>query len=100
VAWDVMLFSNDISLFNGEKYVLEFDAWSDEARDIVAEIQENATYHSYAEETVSLTPDKKHVIIKFTMPKDDVAQLKFCFGNTSNPSLTKVCIDNVSLKVE
>lgn len=100
VAWDVMLFSNDISLFNGEKYVLEFDAWSDEARDIVAEIQENATYHSYAEETVSLTPDKKHVIIKFTMPKDDVAQLKFCFGNTSNPALTKVCIDNVSLKVE
>lgn len=100
VAWDVMLFSNDISLFNGEKYVLEFDVWSDEARDIVAEIQENATYHSYAEETVSLTPDKKHVIIKFTMPKDDVAQLKFCFGNTSNPALTKVCIDNVSLKVE
>jgi beta-glucanase (GH16 family) len=99
-AWDVMLFSDDISLFNGEKYVLEFDAWSDEARDIVAEIQENATYHSYAEETVSLTPDKKHVIIKFTMPKDDVAQLKFCFGNTSNPALTKVCIDNVSLKVE
>lgn len=100
VAWDVMLFSDDISLFNGEKYVLEFDAWSDEARDIVAEIQENATYHSYAEETVSLTPDKKHVIIKFTMPKDDVAQLKFCIGNTSNPALTKVCIDNVSLKVE
>ncbi|AQR96735.1 carbohydrate binding domain-containing protein [Clostridium saccharoperbutylacetonicum] len=99
-AWDVMLFSDDISLSNGEKYVLEFDAWSDEARDIVAEIQENATYHSYAEETVSLTPDKKHVIIKFTMPKDDVAQLKFCFGNTSNPALTKVCIDNVSLKVE
>ncbi|AGF58045.1 beta-glucanase (GH16 family) [Clostridium saccharoperbutylacetonicum] len=99
-AWDVMLFSDNINLSNGEKYVLEFDAWSDEARDIVAEIQENATYHSYAEETVALTPDKKHVIIKFTMPKDDVAQLKFCFGNTSNPALTKVCIDNVSLKVE
>ena len=98
--WDAMLFSDDINLSNGVNYILEFDARSDKARDIVAEIQENAAYHSYASETVSLTPNKKHVTIKFTMTKDDVAQLKFCFGNTSNPALTKVYIDNVSLKVE
>ncbi|MDR3594899.1 carbohydrate binding domain-containing protein [Clostridium sp.] len=98
--WDAMLYSNDINLSNGVKYILEFDAKSDDARDIVAEIQENVAYNSYASKTVSLTPTKQHVTIEFTMPKDDVAQLKFCFGNTSNPALTKVYIDNVSLKAE
>ena len=98
--WDVMLFSNDVNLSKDVNYILEFDAWADEDRDIVAQIQENVAYSSYASETVSLTTDKKHVTIRFIMPNDDTAQLKFLFGNTSNPALTKVYIDNVSLREE
>ncbi|BCZ47759.1 hypothetical protein psyc5s11_38260 [Clostridium gelidum] len=101
-AWDVMLFSNNINLSKDVKYTLDFDAWADQARDIVAEIQQSAgAYFTYKEETVALdgTKDKKHVTLEFTMPNDDTPQVKFCFGNTTNPALGKVYIDNVSLKV-
>ncbi|OPJ66088.1 carbohydrate binding domain-containing protein [Clostridium chromiireducens] len=99
--WDVMLFGNDlVDLSKDVNYVLEFDAWAEEARDIEAKIEENVAYHAYASETVALDGTKKHVTIRFTMPKDDAAQLKFCLGNTSNPKPTKVYIDNVSLKAE
>ncbi|EKQ50387.1 MULTISPECIES: carbohydrate binding domain-containing protein [unclassified Clostridium] len=100
-AWDAMLYSDDINLSNGVKYILEFDAWADEDRDIVAEIQQNSgAYNTYAAKTVALDGTKKHVTLEFTMPNDDAPQVKFCFGNTSNPTLTKVYIDNVSLKAE
>jgi hypothetical protein len=99
--WKIMLCTTDsISLSKDVNYILEFDAWAEEARDIAVKIENNSPYACYKSEAVSLTPEKKHVTIKFTMPKDDVAQLKFCFGNTSNPVLTKVYIDNASLKVE
>lgn len=99
--WDVMLFGNDlVDLSKDVNYVLEFDAWAEEARDIEAKIEENVAYHAYASETVALDGTKKHVTIRFTMPKDDAAQLKFCLGNTSDPKPTKVYIDNVSLKAE
>ncbi|MVX63968.1 family 16 glycosylhydrolase [Clostridium chromiireducens] len=99
--WDVMLFGNDlVDLSKDVNYRLEFDAWAEEARDIEAKIEENVAYHAYASETVALDGTKKHVTIRFTMPKDDDAQLKFCLGNTSNPTPTKVYIDNVSLKAE
>ena len=98
--WNVMLYSNDITLSKGVNYTLEFDAWADQARDIEAKIEENAHYSSYTSTTVSLKPDHQHVKLNFTMTKDDVAQLKFCLGNTSNPKLTKVYIDNVSLRVK
>lgn len=99
--WKVMLCTTDtISLSKDVNYVLDFDAWAEEARDIEAKIEENVAYHAYASETVALDGTKKHVTIRFTMPKDDDAQLKFCLGNTSNPKPTKVYIDNVSLKAE
>ncbi|NMF03567.1 carbohydrate binding domain-containing protein [Clostridium beijerinckii] len=98
--WNVMLYSNDMKLSKGVSYTLEFDAWADQARDIVAKIEENANYTSYTSKTLSLKPDKQHVILNFTMPKDDTAQLKFCMGNTSSPALGKVYIDNVSLRVK
>lgn len=99
--WKVMLCTTDtINLSKDVNYVFEFDAWAEEARDIEAKIEENVAYHAYASETVALDGTKKHVTIRFTMPKDDDAQLKFCLGNTSNPKTTKVYIDNVSLKAE
>lgn len=98
--WNVMLYSNDMELSKGVNYTLEFDAWADQSRDIVAKVEENANYTSYTSKTLTLKPDKQHVILNFTMPKDDVTQLKFLFGNTSNPKLTKVYIDNVSLRVK
>ena len=99
--WKVMLCTTDtISLSKDINYVLEFDAWAEEARDIEAKIEENVDYHAYVSETVALDGTKKHVTIRFTMPKDDDAQLKFCLGNTSNPKPTKVYIDNVSFKEE
>lgn len=98
--WNVMLYSQDIELSKGVNYTLEFDAWADEPRDIEAKIEENVKYTAYTSKTLSLKPDKQHVVLNFTMPKDDTAQLKFLFGNTSNPKLTKVYIDNVSLRVK
>ena len=98
--WNVMLYSNDMKLSKGVSYTLEFDAWADQARDIVAKIEENANYTSYTSKTLSLKPDTQHVILNFTMSKDDTAQLKFCMGNTSSPALGKVYIDNVSLRVK
>ncbi|WP_160691242.1 carbohydrate binding domain-containing protein [Clostridium sp. C2-6-12] len=98
--WNVMLYSNDMKLSKGVNYTLEFDAWADEARDIVAKVEENVHYTSYTSKTLALKPDKQHVILNFAMIKDDTTQLKFLFGNTSNPKLTKVYIDNVSLRVK
>jgi hypothetical protein len=45
--WNVMLYSNDMKLSKGVNYTLEFDAWSDQARDIEAKIEENVKYTSY-----------------------------------------------------
>lgn len=99
-GWNNMLYSNSMGLVKGMDYVLKFDAWSDEARDIIAKI-ENSGYASCFEKTITLGNEKQHFEYEFKMTSDDsTEQLKFLLGTMNNAKNTKVYIDNVLLKVK
>lgn len=98
-SWHVMWSSNQLKLSEKLPYVLEFDTWADDARDIVAKI-ENSTYTVYVQSIVNLDSNKKHVTLEFTMGANDTAQLKFLLGKTNNPKATTVYLDNVMLRVK
>lgn len=98
-SWSVLWSSNKFNLTKKLPYILEFDAWSDGARDMIAKI-ENSSYSTFVEKTVQLNGSKQHVTLEFTMTADDAGQLKFLLGKTNNPSNTTVYIDNVMLRIK
>ncbi|MCP3029841.1 carbohydrate binding domain-containing protein [Halobacillus sp. A1] len=95
--WGVLIEQQDLSLTNGITYVLSFDASSSVARDIEVTL-ENADYHRYFNETVSLNEEAQRFDFEFDMTADDQASLKFLMGNVSEEH--NISIDDVVLEVK
>lgn len=98
--WDVQLVQTGLPAEKGKKYKLSFDAYADEATSLVYKLNEYAkeTYVVYSgEKTASLTTDKQHFEVEFTMtkPSDDNARLDFNLGAQKN---TKVYLSNIRLE--
>ncbi|MBN1600674.1 MAG: glycoside hydrolase family 9 protein [Chitinispirillaceae bacterium] len=99
-TWSVQLVQNNIPLYEGREYVFQFDARSDGARTIYADVAKNGgDYSSYmgTAESCSLTAEMKHFKYHFLIQKtsDLSARITFNCGLDSLP----VYIDNVSLKI-
>jgi hypothetical protein len=86
-----------IPLILGNKYVLDFDAWtSGGARNIEAKLQKSDASLNYSgTKTASLTPTATHFRYVFTMQaaSDFTSQMVFNLGGSTKP----VYLDNVSL---
>jgi hypothetical protein len=97
-VWEVQATYPGIQLVNGEKYLFEFDAWSDGNRAIEAEVRKNGdpyTNHSKKGLT-ALTRNRKHFTHEFIMKEPSEPQARIVINvGTSN---LNVFVDNVSLK--
>ena len=96
--WNVQLKQENIPIVRGEKYVFEFDAYSESSRAIDAKIERaESPYENYGK--INPTPlgrTKKHYSYEFLMenPSDYKARIVFNCGGAYGD----VYIDNVSLK--
>jgi hypothetical protein len=93
----VQLRQAGLPLIQGQKYVLEFDAWTQGPRYIQAQVQQDVSpYANYSTIAYSyLTPTPTHYRYGFTMQRasDFTARLVFNLGT----SVYDVFLDNVSL---
>jgi len=95
-AHSLQLVQNGISLTQGMKYRLTFDASAASVRDISVYIQMDASpYTEYLNKDVSLTADKESFSYEFEMTAatDDNARIAFNFGG----AMPNVSISNVKL---
>ncbi len=83
VVWGVQLTHDGISLAEGSRYRLSFEAASTTLRTGVMRIQKNGTpYTGYCDKEISLTPELQAYTIDFTMTdaSDPAARLVFNLG--------------------
>ncbi len=95
--WSVMLLQDGLSVSNGVRYTVEFDARSTETRAMEV-ILENASYQRSFDQTVELTPDMRRYRFEFAKSGDETVSLKFLLGNIAGSSSLPghdVFIDNV-----
>ncbi|WP_368505934.1 carbohydrate binding domain-containing protein [Alkalihalophilus sp. As8PL] len=77
--WDIMFFQENLSVKAGKTYIVEFDAKSSIDRKIEVAV-ENANYHRYLSEEISLTSDMETFSFEFVMSEDDIVGLKYLLG--------------------
>ena len=94
---NVQLVQTGKSLIQGKQYVLQFDAWSSQARYIQVELAQSLSpFADYSRITpLFLTPNPAHYRFTFTMqqPSDFSANLLFNMGSANGD----VFLENVSL---
>lgn len=99
VNYAIQFVQPNIPLKQGSTYVLSFDAWSDEDREMIACITgPNADYIRYlADQTVELGTSKKKYEFTFTMDNfsDPNGRIEFNMGAANSTST--IYIDNVTL---
>ncbi|MDP5275995.1 carbohydrate binding domain-containing protein [Chengkuizengella axinellae] len=97
-SWGVQLYQGNLDLTAGKQYTVEFDARTDQARDIQV-IIDNAVYHQYLNQNVSINSMMSTYQYTFTMSEDDNTSLKFMLGNVNGAPSTphQIYIDNVKL---
>jgi hypothetical protein len=97
----IKLYQKDIAVENSKKYILSFDAWSSENREIKVRMEGGTNYTTYFERTLNLETSKKEYSFEFVMnhPTDLTSQLAFNFGYTSSleNQFHNIYIDNVSV---
>ncbi len=94
--WNPQLVQNGITLVEGMKYSLSFEASADKARKIVVMIQmASSPWTTYFEEEVSLTTTSKPFTYEFTMESasDENGRFGFNLGQATG----KVTLSNVKL---
>ncbi|MYL48093.1 family 16 glycosylhydrolase [Halobacillus litoralis] len=96
-TWSVLVEQPGLSLNKGVTYSLSFDARSTVARDMEVTL-ENAAYHRYFNEVVSLSEDMETYTFEFVMGEDDTASLKFLMGKFAGAH--DIYIDDVKLEVK
>ncbi|TXC91376.1 family 16 glycosylhydrolase [Metabacillus litoralis] len=102
--WDVQLFQSELSLDQGQTYVVEFDAKSSIDRKLEVVVDNGApSYQRFFQKIVSLTDTFKTYSFEFTMTAEDVTNLQFLVGNVDAQGISSahdVVIDNVKLEVK
>jgi hypothetical protein len=99
--WDVMLHQANLSLRAGQTYTISFDAYSDRAQDIMAQVaQDGEPFDSFSYQTIKIHETKRTFATTFTMPRDESnAAIKLFFGgDLASEAPFSVCFDNISLR--
>ncbi|PXW90955.1 carbohydrate binding protein [Streptohalobacillus salinus] len=99
--WHIMLMQNDLTLLGDHRYELMFDVSSTLERQIDVSI-ENASYHRYFSEIITVGPETETFSYQFDMTKTDTVGLKYLLGaiaGAANLDAHEVTIDNVRLEV-
>ena len=95
--WPVQLIKDGISLKEGRRYLLSFEAWSDRPRSFSAEIGAvvGSDYPTYGSASVFVTPERHKYYVLGTAGKTLITgRVAFSFGKETG----RVYLDNVSLK--
>ncbi|WP_404330930.1 carbohydrate binding domain-containing protein [Mesobacillus maritimus] len=100
-AWSVLLEQSNLRLAKGVVYELSFAARSTQEREAEVTV-ENAQYHRYFSEVITLSDQMQQYTHQFKMPVDDAAAFKMLLGkNALSPvGIHDVFIDDVVLKVK
>jgi hypothetical protein len=94
---DIRLSQDNLTLYQGQTYTFEFDAWADKARPLDAKIEStNPPFTNYGQIGLSaLTSDKKHFVYTFTMENATTNQARVVFNAGQEEST--IYLDNVVL---
>ncbi len=96
-TWAVQ-FAQYLDLEAGD-YTLSFDARAEDARDIIAMVQEDGgAWTVYGETNADLGTEMKEYSFDLSLAAADIPKLVFSLGNTSNAQTTSIYIDNVELE--
>ncbi len=95
--WHVLLSNNGIPFEANVDYMISFDAWADNARDIGVGI-ENVGYSRVYDDSFDLTDEKETFTFNYTHAQNETLNFKMYLGATSNASTGKVYIDNIVIK--
>ncbi|PYZ95696.1 beta-glucanase [Alteribacter lacisalsi] len=103
--WDIQLFQPDLSLNEGQTYVVEFDASStaDRSIEVVLDNGPAGGYYRHFEEIVQLTDEVETFTFEFEMSADDQVGLLFLLGNVLDEQISAthdVVIDNIRVEVQ
>ncbi|WP_245579622.1 carbohydrate binding domain-containing protein [Alteribacter aurantiacus] len=103
--WDIQLFQAGLNLFEGQTYVVEFDARSTTDRSIEVALDNGAAggYYRHFETIVELSDSPETFSYEFEMGADDNVGLLFLLGNVSDEQISEshdVVIDNVRVEVQ
>jgi len=99
--WHLMLMQNALTLKAGETYTVSFDASSTVERQVDV-VVENAGYHRYFSDIVTLTEEMQTFEYTFDMTDDDTVDFKFLLGaiaDVADLPAHQVTIDNIGLEV-
>ncbi|MGM0523109.1 MAG: carbohydrate binding domain-containing protein [Bacillota bacterium] len=99
--WHLMLMQNALTLKAGETYTVSFDASSTVERQVDV-VVENAGYHRYFSDIVTLTEEMQTFEYTFDMTDDDTVDFKFLLGaidEVADLPAHQVTIDNIGLEV-
>ncbi|TMW70092.1 carbohydrate binding domain-containing protein [Alteribacter natronophilus] len=103
--WDIQLTQPELSLNEGQTYVVEFDASStaDRSIEVVLDNGPAGGYYRHFEEIVQLTDEAKTFTFEFEMGADDTVGFLFLLGNVLDEQISAshdVVIDNVRVEVQ
>ncbi len=99
--WHLMLMQNAMTLKARETYTVSFDASSTVERQVDV-VVENAGYHRYFSDIVTLTEEMQTFEYTFDMTDDDTVDFKFLLGaieDVTDLPAHQVTIDNIVLEV-
>ncbi|WP_232324786.1 carbohydrate binding domain-containing protein [Halobacillus mangrovi] len=96
-TWSVLVEQPGLALSKNITYTLSFKAKSTNPRDIEVTM-ENAAYHRYLSEVVSLTDEMQTYEFEWDMTEDDTTSLKFLMGKFADSH--EISIDDISLEVK
>lgn len=98
--WDIVFFQDLQSLIKGKTYIVSFVAKASDARKIDV-VVENGSYTRFLNETITLSDQVTTYSFEFTMDYNDLASLKFLFGQHAGDATSnyEVFIDNVRFEL-
>lgn len=103
--WDISLSQEELPLYEGLTYIVEFEARSslDRALELVIDNGEAGGFHRYLEEVIQLSSETQTFSYELDMTSDDIIGLKFLLGAVDDVEITDlhdIFIDNVRLEVK
>ncbi len=97
---NIQLRQNNIPLIQGQKYLLEFDAWAEQSR--VVEIGVGEDHPPYADYSrlgfTALHPELKHYVHTFVM--NESTDLDACLHINAGSSSENIHLEHISLKID
>lgn len=83
-SWHIQLLQGDLTYYDGNRYVVTFEAWSDQVRTIVVGAENGKNFNSFGNMSVQLSPTPKIYSFRFVKIGDDQqGRISFSFGAQS-----------------